>query len=1014
MLDRSLSRRSFFKVAAASAGAIALADGASQAILHEDAFADETADDEIKVIHSTCRGCGKMECGNLITVKNGRVIHLEGDHRAVASRGNLCVKGRSATQALYHPDRIRYPLIRTTPKGEDPKWKRVSHDEAIQYMADGFNAVIEKYGQHSIKCLHGTGRITTYATEAYPTYLIQTANTGSPAGILCKGPRLSSAAMICFPGAHWCNLIDGQKVNFQWGTNQEVSNYDNSCRVTVDEHVRAETTIQVGPRMQNLGKEADIWIDLRPGTDDAVALGLLHQAVFNDNCNIDMTFVKKWTNAPFLYCEDIEPSGWTWSKWGDPEGKQEMGSYPLNIRTRILKESDIVEGGDVRKMAVWDTKSNSIKFFDTHTCLWDGQTEYQYPDLEKDCVEYKGGILATDPGLPVDIDPALEGSFKVTLKDGKEHTVEPVWEMFKRHLEPWTPEHTSEITGVDPQKFIDAAEAYCEEPGKGGIVFNLPLEHAGNSIQTTMLPLILSALMNNIDSPGGQRGCENMFFTMDTFFQYHIPWANSTLDPKEQAKVVGGDRFPLTPFFQMVGGAALYHDPISAAEAILYDDPYPIRAMIANSGQHFNSGNAWMNWQAFETLDFFGGWELWHSPTIELADVVMPAAHFLEVSVLRYTQGGEGAIGAQVQAVKRQGDASWDSADICCELSKAMGYEYWPTKNRPLPQWPDEWMKPWPTEKDMLNMSVLPMRRELPAKIGDTVIAPHLDIAVPAPDGNILRCDDWDEYVEQYQEHSQWNLKEISPFGYYYRFQWGHFRPRDAEDPTAPFVPGFNTPTGKFEILSTILESYHGPNTQWVEAPGSYNGIPGYREPVESPLSSPELYEEYPIIVTTGRRNPLYFHNEGRQQPWLRELTPCATFQIHPDTAAELGIEQGDWCWIETKRGRIRQVADLFYGIRPGTVECDHQWWYPELSAPKHGWDLSNVNVLVSMDHESQDPIIGTCNCRGYLAKIYKATPENSPFGNPCPCDDDGTEIIHTATDPRLKEWLPTYEYEVI
>lgn len=130
--------------------------------------------------------------------------------------------------------------------------------------------------------------------------------------------------------------------------------------------------------------------------------------------------------------------------------------------------------------------------------------------------------------------------------------------------------------------------------------------------------------------------------------------------------------------------------------------------------------------------------------------------------------------------------------------------------------------------------------------------------------------------------------------------------------------------------------------------------------------------------------------------------------------AAELGIEQGDWCWIESKRGKIRECADLFYGIRPGTIECDHQWWYPELSAPKHGWDLSNVNVLVNMDHESQDPICGTCNCRAYLVKVYKATPENSPFGNPCPCDDDGTEIIHTATDPRLKEWLPTYEYEVV
>ena len=201
MLDDSLTRRSFFKIVAATAGTAVIASEAGRTLVENPsaAYAADSAND-VRVVHSTCRGCGKMECGNLITVRNGRVVHVEGDHRAVASRGNLCVKGRAAVQALYHPDRIRYPMKRTAPKGQDPKWQRISHDEAIRMAADGLNSVIEKYGQHSLKCLHGTGRITTYATEAYPTYLIQTANTGSPAGVICKGPRLSAAAMICFPG----------------------------------------------------------------------------------------------------------------------------------------------------------------------------------------------------------------------------------------------------------------------------------------------------------------------------------------------------------------------------------------------------------------------------------------------------------------------------------------------------------------------------------------------------------------------------------------------------------------------------------------------------------------------------------------------------------------------------------------------------------------------------------------------------------------------------------------------
>ena len=58
----------------------------------------------------------------------------------------------------------------------------------------------------------------------------------------------------------------------------------------------------------------------------------------------------------------------------------------------------------------------------------------------------------------------------------------------------------------------------------------------------------------------------------------------------------------------------------------------------------------------------------------------------------------------------------------------------------------------------------------------------------------------------------------------------------------------------------------------------------------------------------------------------------------------------------------------------------------------------------------AQDPFCGSSQLRAYPVKIYKATPENSPFGNPVPCDDDGTPIITSADDPRLQEWKPDYE----
>ncbi|MBQ3387427.1 MAG: hypothetical protein IJG53_08920, partial [Eggerthellaceae bacterium] len=70
--------------------------------------------------------------------------------------------------------------------------------------------------------------------------------------------------------------------------------------------------------------------------------------------------------------------------------------------------------------------------------------------------------------------------------------------------------------------------------------------------------------------------------------------------------------------------------------------------------------------------------------------------------------------------------------------------------------------------------------------------------------------------------------------------------------------------------------------------------------------------------------------------------------------------------------------------------------------------DLCGCNCLV--DSWAQCEGYGAPQLRGYLANIYKATPENSPFNNPVPCGVDGTPIITSATDPRLNAWERTYE----
>lgn len=168
----------------------------------------------------------------------------------------------------------------------------------------------------------------------------------------------------------------------------------------------------------------------------------------------------------------------------------------------------------------------------------------------------------------------------------------------------------------------------------------------------------------------------------------------------------------------------------------------------------------------------------------------------------------------------------------------------------------------------------------------------------------------------------------------YKKYEKGLLRP-DKE-------PGFNTPTGLIELYSTAFRDF---NT-------GLDPLPYFLEPYESPNSTPEVYKDYPFVLTTGARNPMFFHSEQRQETRNREFAPCAVCEIHPDAAAKYGIQDGDWVWLESRIGKVRQKAKLTLGIDPRVIHAEHGWWYPEKPAagPSYmGTFDSNINVLATM-----------------------------------------------------------------
>ena len=153
--------------------------------------------------------------------------------------------------------------------------------------------------------------------------------------------------------------------------------------------------------------------------------------------------------------------------------------------------------------------------------------------------------------------------------------------------------------------------------------------------------------------------------------------------------------------------------------------------------------------------------------------------------------------------------------------------------------------------------------------------------------------------------------------------------------------------------------------------------MPYFQEPPESPISTPEVAEEYPYILITGGNFRPMFHSENRQIGiGTREQYPDPIMDINDNTARELGIRDGDWVYVETLRGVIRQRAKLTDEIDPRVINVQSHWWFPEEPAQEpwlHGLWESNANVLTMSDPKTFDPVTGGWPLRALLCKVYKA-----------------------------------------
>jgi anaerobic selenocysteine-containing dehydrogenase len=233
--------------------------------------------------HSQCRMRARVE--------NGRVTEIAGDPTDPECQGQLTVRGEHMLDILYAPDRLKTPLRRVGPRGAG-KWEEIPWDTALEEIADRLRKVKAEHGAEAVDFHHGhyhSGQLLDVFLSRLAN-LFGTPNVSNPSHV-CLGPRAFTQITFDF-GLPAPPDIPNTACLILWGGNPEVTNKGQALQIEAM-RARGGKLIVIDPRVTDYARAADIHAQPRPGTDGALALGILHHIVAG-NLH-DAEFVDKWT-----------------------------------------------------------------------------------------------------------------------------------------------------------------------------------------------------------------------------------------------------------------------------------------------------------------------------------------------------------------------------------------------------------------------------------------------------------------------------------------------------------------------------------------------------------------------------------------------------------------------------------------------------------------------------------------------------------------------------------------------
>ena len=918
----------------------------------------------IEVKNTTCYMCA-CRCGIRVTLRDGEIRYIQGNPDHPLNKGIICAKGSSGIMKQYSPARLTKPLRRKPDADRgDAQFEEISWNEA-------FGILEERLGNLRAtdpkKFALFTGRDQMQALTGLFAKQFGTPNYAAHGGFCSV--NMAAGLIYTMGGSFWefgGPDLERAKLFVMIGTAED--HHSNPLKMQLSQFKRnGGRFISINPVRTGYSAIADEWVPIKPGTDGALLLALVHEIIKTGL--YDRDFLVQYTNSAELVNMD--------------ENSTEHGMF---LRFEVPKEEGCF---DPQNKLWWDRDLN--KPISTHT-----------------------------PGA----DPFLMGEFQ--LADGT--PVKPAFQLLKERVEEYTPQWAEDITGIPADTIkrlahemgITARDEKIELPIAWTDVWDNEHEsvtgnpvafHAmrglaahSNGFQTIRAMGILMSILGTIDRPGG--------------FRHKAPFPRP-IPPCPKNPTSPNDVQPNTPLNGMpLGWPAdpddLFVDekgePVRIDKAFSWEHPLSVHGLMHNVITNAHRGDPYridtlmlfmanMAWNSAMNTDqvrrmlndkddngeykipFIVVADAFQSETVAFADLVLPDTTYLErhdvMSMLdRPISEYDGPVDSvRIPVVPPTGECK-PFQEVLLELGSRLK----------LPA--------FTTEDGKRKF------RDYPDFVTNFETAPGSGIGFLAG----WRGKGGEKHMRGEPNPNQWKMYEENNCVFHYELPKSYQYMRNWNQGYLQWAQGngltrYDEPIN-CHIYSEVLQKFRlaaqdknpggrvPPERLRKRIETHFDPLPFYSEPIESQLTNKHTY---PLNAITQRPMAMY-HSWDSQNAWLRQIHTYNYLYLHPQTAKAAGIEDESWMWVESMHGKVRCLSRYSEAVEPGTV-----WTWNAIGKASGAWNLDGqaneskqgflLNHVISEElpaHEAgehlsnSDPVTGQAGWYDVQVRVYPAGKEEA------------------------------------